>query len=94
VSPMGTAALDSSARALMTAAMSSALNNTIPDNPQLEAQYKMQLLTNIMTEIGARHAVNYYSDANWRPDAYWRAQDAQWKQLDGVVEVAPLRKQR
>lgn len=92
VSSVGTSAVDSNARAQMTAALSSALNNVRPGAAALEAGYKMQLLARIMREVGARNAVNYYSDANWRPRAYWAAQDAQWSELEGVVEVEPLRK--
>ena len=91
VSSVGTSAVDSNARAQMTAALSSAMNNVQLDR-KLEANYKMQLLARIMREVGARNAVNYYSDANWRPKAYWAAQDAQWAELEGIVEVEPLRK--
>lgn len=90
VSAVGTSAIDASARALMTAAMASALNNIHPGNPALEARNKMQLLANIMTAVGARHSTAYYADMNWKPADYWRAQDAQWSELDGVVEIGPL----
>lgn len=92
VSSVGTSAVDDAAKATMIAAMGSGLNNTLPFEDKRQANNRMMLLSRIMTEVGARNSANYYSNANWRPADYWRAQDAQWSELDGVVEILPLQK--
>jgi hypothetical protein len=90
---VATAQVDATARANMLAVMSSTgLSNVGPDIPPAQ-QYKgmMKTFSQVVTAISSRSRVNYYSDQNWKPKAYWAYQDATWNEMQGVVTVLPIK---
>ena len=44
----------------------------------------------LFQSLAGRANLDYYSDANWDPEMYWKHKDRMWRQLEGAVEIAPL----
>ena len=91
ISDVGVSRIDPAARAALTARMNTSyfLQGEGGDATTVNGRH-LQILANMVGEVGSRTAVGYYDAENWQPKAYWRFQDQLWSP-EGTVEVQALR---